>query len=70
MVQVTKTTDEQFEELIQEMEQEILEGIRAIEGLRGEWGVRLAPRRLVIGLEEEDKSIGNDCICDRVQDIS
>ena len=59
MVQTAKTTDEQIEELILKGEQEILEGIRAIEGLRGEWSVRLTPRRLVIGLVHK---MGNNCI--------
>lgn len=59
MAQATKTTDEQIEELILKGEQEILDGIRAIEGLRGEWSVRLTPRRLVIGLVDK---MGNNCI--------
>lgn len=62
MAQTTKTTDEQIEEMILKGEQEILAGIRAIEGLRGEWSVRLAPRRLLIGLVGEDKKMGPNCI--------
>lgn len=62
MVQTAKTTDEQIEELIFKGEQEILEGIRAIEGLRGEWGVRLTPGRLQIGLVDDDKRIDRNCI--------
>lgn len=53
------TTEERIEELILKGEQEILAGIRAIEGLRGEWSVRLTPRRLVIGLVDK---MGNNCI--------
>lgn len=59
MVRATKTTDEQIVEMIQKGEQEILEGIRAVKGLRGEWSVRLTPRRLVIGLVDK---MGNNCI--------
>ena len=58
MVQA-KTTDEQIEEMILKGEQEILAGIRSIKGLRGEWSVRLTPRRLVIGLVDK---MGNNCI--------
>ena len=59
MVQTTKTTEELIEELNDLYEGEILEGIQAIEGLRGEWSVRLTPRRLVIGLVDK---MGNNCI--------
>lgn len=62
MVQVTKTTDEQIEELIKSYEMEILEGIGAIEGLRGEWSVRLTPGRLQIGLVDTYESIDRNCI--------
>lgn len=53
------TKDEQIEVLILKGEQEILKGIRSIKGLRGEWSVRLTPRRLVIGLVDK---MGNNCI--------
>lgn len=62
MVQVTKTTDEQIEELILSYEVEILAGIEATEGLRGGWGVRLTPGRLQIGLLDDDKRIDRNCI--------
>lgn len=62
MTQTTKTTEELIEELNDLYEGEILEGVRAIEGLRGEWGVRLTPRRLQIGLVDDDKRIDRNCI--------
>lgn len=62
MVQTTKTKDEQIEELIKSYEVEILAGIGAIEGLPGEWGVRLTPGRLQIGLLDDDKRIDRNCI--------
>lgn len=62
MAQVTKTTDEQIEELILSYEVEILAGIEATEGLRGGWGVRLTPGRLQIGLLDDDKRIDRNCI--------
>lgn len=61
MVQA-KTTEELTEELNDLYEGEILEGIQAIEGLRGEWSVRLTPRRLLIGLTEEGKKMGPNYI--------
>ena len=62
MAQATKTTDEQIEELIRKGEQEILDGIRAIGGLPGRWGVRLTPGRLQIGLIDPYESIERNCI--------
>lgn len=61
MVQ-TMTTEERIEELIKSYEWDIRNGIKGIEGLPGEWGVRLTPGRLQIGLVDPYESVERNCI--------
>lgn len=58
----TMTTEERIEELIKSYEWDIREGIKAVEGLPGRWGVRLTPGRLQIGLIDPYESIERNCI--------
>lgn len=58
------TTEERIKELIKSYENDILKGIRAIEGLPRPWywGVSLTPGRLQIGLIDPYGSIERNCI--------
>lgn len=56
------TTEERIEELIKSYEWDIRNDIKAIEGLPGEWGVRLTPGRLQIGLVDTYGGIERNCI--------
>lgn len=56
------TTEQRIEELIKGYEMGIRKLIKGIEGLPGEWGVRLTPGRLQIGLLDDDKRIDRNCI--------